>query len=173
MEFNLETTIVLLTTMLTGLTAGLCFTWTNAVTPGIGQLDDLGFLQAFQQINRMIINPTFIMVFFGPCIGTILIIYLKYQNPDISFWMFVVAGLIFILGVAFVTVFRNVPLNEVLDQTNLVTASPEELLGLRKKFENPWKQWHLVRTISSLTSFVLLLMGWLFTHVSSSQLINH
>ncbi len=167
MEFNLETTVIYITIILTGLTAGLCFTWTNAITPGIGQLDNLGFLQAFQQMNRVIINPAFIIVFFGPFISNTIIVYLKYQTPDKSFWFFVAAASIFILGVVFVTVFKNVPLNEVLDKTDLAAASVEELKVLRQKFENPWRQWHLVRTISSISSFALLLIGLLLNNHSS------
>lgn len=56
--------IVLLTGILsTGLTAGLCFTWSNAVTPGIGRLDNLTFLKSFQAMNRAIINGKFMIVF--------------------------------------------------------------------------------------------------------------
>ncbi|MEO1011956.1 MAG: anthrone oxygenase family protein [Bacteroidota bacterium] len=166
MEFNLETALILITIILTGLTAGLCFTWTNAVTPGIGQLEDLDFLRAFQQMNRTIINPTFIVVFFGPFIGNMAIIYLRYTNPDKSFWVLIAAAALFILGVVFVTVFRNIPLNEMLDKTDLAAATVEDLKALRQKFEGPWKQWHLVRTISSTASFALLLIGLLVT-------INH
>ena len=42
MEFTTSNLTLFATTLLVGLTAGLCFTWGNAVTPGIGQLDDLG-----------------------------------------------------------------------------------------------------------------------------------
>ena len=35
--------------LLTGIMAGIFFTWSNAVMPGIGKLDDLEFLQA---LNR-------------------------------------------------------------------------------------------------------------------------
>ncbi len=163
MEFNLTTAVVLLTILLTGLTAGLCFTWSNAVTPGIGQLDDLGFLEAFQKMNRAIINPAFLLVFFGPFLGHILTVYLKYQQGGSGFWFYVIAGLLFILGVVFVTVFRNVPLNEILDKTDLATATAEELKALRRQFETPWNQWHRVRTLSSLTSFALLLIGVVLT----------
>lgn len=167
MEFNLETIVILITIILTGLTAGLCFTWTNAVTPGIGQLNNLGFLQAFQQMNRAIINPVFMIVFFGPFISNMIIVYLKYQQQDTSFWVFMAAALLFILGVTMVTVFRNVPLNEILDKTDLALASAEELKALRRKFENPWRHWHLVRTLSAIASFVLLLIGLLFTNLTS------
>ncbi len=159
MEFNLETIVVYISILLTGLTAGLCFTWTNAVTPGLGQLNDLGYLQAFQQMNRSIINPLFILVFFGPLISQILTIYLKDGNNDKVFWVFVVAAALFILGVVFVTVFKNVPLNTILDRTDLSNSSAEELRILRETFEVPWKQWHLVRTICSIASFAILLFG--------------
>lgn len=164
MNLTLETTTVLITTLLTGLTAGLCFTWTNAVTPGIGQLDDLNFLRSFQEMNRSIINPAFIVVFFGPFIGHILTVYLKQQSADTHLWIYVAAAALFILGVVFVTIFRNVPLNEILDKTDLALTSAEDLRALRQKFETPWKQWHLVRTISSIASFALLLLGLIVSH---------
>ena len=167
MNFNLDTTVIFLGIILAGLTAGLCFTWNNAVTPGIGQLNDLDFLQAFQQMNRVIINPMFILVFFGPFITNIVTIYLKHQQIDKAFWVFTAAAVIFILGVVFVTIFRNVPLNEILDKTDLLNASAEDLKLLRTKFEKPWNQWHLVRTFSSLFSFALLVLGLMLTNQSS------
>ena len=167
MEFNIETVLLGTTLLLTGLTAGLCFTWTNAVTPGIGQMDDFGFLYAFQQMNRVIVSPTFILVFFGPFVLNIALIYLKYQNADKSFWFLVVATMLFTLGVTFVTVFKNVPLNEMLDRTDLTASTSEELKALRQKFETPWKQWHLVRTLSAIASFVMLLVGLILNTQSS------
>jgi uncharacterized membrane protein len=167
MNLTLESIIVITTIVLTGLTAGLCFTWTNAVTPGIGQLDDFGFLRSFQEMNRAIINPVFIAVFFGPFLGHILTVYLKHQNSDAAFWLYVIAALIFILGVVFVTIFKNVPLNEILDKSDLTVASADELCALRQEFEIPWRGWHLVRTLSSIASFVLLLTGLILTQQSS------
>ncbi len=162
MEFNLETIVVFVTVLLTGLTAGLCFTWTNAITPGIDRISDFGFLYAFQQMNRAIINPLFIIVFFGPFISNLILLYLKYQTFEKSFWIFFTAALLFTLGVVFVTIFKNVPLNEILDKTDLTAISTEELKTLRKKFESPWNNWHLIRTLSATTSFVLLLIALMF-----------
>ena len=66
MEFSLKLTTLVLTILVTGLSAGLCFTWSNAVTTGIGRLDNFSYLSAFQQMNRTILNPVFFIVFFGP-----------------------------------------------------------------------------------------------------------
>ena len=79
MEFNTQILVLLSGIIFTGLTAGLCFTWSNAVTPGIGRLDNLTFLKSFQSMNRVIINGKFLIVFFGPVILLFLSTYL-YEN---------------------------------------------------------------------------------------------
>ncbi len=61
--------------LLIGGTAVLCFTWGNAVAPGIGQLDDLGYLRAFRKMNRGIENPLFLVVFFGAFLMGIAVMY--------------------------------------------------------------------------------------------------
>lgn len=160
MILNASTINLVITLVFTGLTAGLCFTWGNAVTPGIGQLSDKGFLEAFQQMNRAIINPTFALVFFGPFFGHLINVYLHRGN-DKTFWLFTAAAVIYILGLVLVTVFKNVPLNEILDKTDLLTASGEELKLLRDKFERPWLRWHHLRTITTIASFTLTILGLL------------
>lgn len=148
--------------LFTGLTAGLCFTWTNAVTPGIGRLSDLTYLQSFQAMNRAIINRSFLIVFFGPVLLLFLNAFLYRNAHPQVFWLFLVAAIFFFVGVGLVTVFRNVPLNELLDQAALESLSPTELKALRAKFEHPWNRWHIQRTIASFTSFALLLTGIIY-----------
>jgi hypothetical protein len=46
MELNFKIIVLIVSILLTGLTAGLCFTWSNAVTPGLGRLDDLGIFKS-------------------------------------------------------------------------------------------------------------------------------
>lgn len=157
---------LVITIVLTGLTAGLCFTWGNAVTPGIGQLGDKAFLEAFQQMNRSIINPTFMVVFFGPFIGHLINIYAHRAAFDKSFWLFAVAGALYIIGLVLVTVFKNVPLNEILDKTDLAMASTEQLKELRQLFEKPWNNWHDIRTFTSTASFSLTTLGLLSKYIA-------
>lgn len=162
MELNIKLTVLLIGIVLTGLTAGLCFTWGNAVTPGIGRLDDYGFLSAFQAMNRAIINKIFMMVFFGPVIALFMSAYFYKANTN-TFWFILAAAIIYFIGLALVTVFGNVPLNEILDKSNLEAMSAHELKELRHKFEKPWNQWHTVRTISTTIAFILLLFGLTLT----------
>ncbi len=161
MEISLSSFVLFLATLLTGLAAGLCFTWGNAVTPGIGNLNDLGYLQSFQQMNRSILNPIFFIVFFGPFfIALAAAILNKSSSPQI-FWIALIATVFYFVGVAIVTIFGNVPLNEMLDKSDLASSSLGELKALREKFEKPWTRLHWIRTISSGISFILLLIATL------------
>lgn len=162
MEFKLKFIVLVLGILFTGLTAGLCFTWSNAVTPGIGRLDNLTFLKSFQSMNRAIINWKFMIVFFGPVILLFLNTYL-FKGNNTSFWLFLIAALLFFAGIGLVTILGNVPLNEVLGKSHLEELSKIELQELRNKFEQPWNRWHTIRTISSFSAFVLLILGILYS----------
>jgi len=161
MEFIFENSIFIVLVLLTGLSAGLCFTWSNAVTTGIGLLDDLGYLSAFQQMNRTILNPTFFIVFLGPIPLHLINIYLFKSTSSTTLWLLILATVIYFLGVVLITIFGNVPLNEMLDKTNLGSESVEELKSLRDAFENKWNRLHQIRTISSSISFLLLLISFI------------
>ncbi len=152
----------MLSVLFTGLTAGLCFTWSNAITPGIGRLEDFSFLQSFQAMNRVIINRSFLIVFFSPAILLFVNAFLYKNTTQISFVSFMIAAILFFAGVGLVTIFKNVPLNEILDKTILETATKVELADLRKTFEQPWSRWHMVRTVCSFASFTLLLIGLMY-----------
>lgn len=157
MDITLETLVISVIIVLTGLSAGLCFTWSNAITPGIGRLDDLGYLRSFQQMNRTILNSWFFVVFFGPSLIGLISLYLFKGSPATLMWLLILAMATYFFGVALVTIFGNVPLNEMLDKVDLNTASSEELGQLRESFELKWNRLHHIRTISSIISFLLLL----------------
>jgi uncharacterized membrane protein len=163
MELSVKLIVLIAGIVLTGLTAGLCFTWSNAVTPGIGRLDDLGYLQAFQQMNRVIINPTFVVVFFGPVILHIANVILFRNAPRELLILLIAAAVLYIGGLFLVTIFGNVPLNVILDKTDLVSASIEELSELRERFEARWNNLHLLRTISTTLSFIMLVVSLAFS----------
>lgn len=163
MEINFRIIVLILGILFTGLTAGLCFTWSNAVTPGIGRLDDLDFLQSFQAMNRAIINRNFLITFFGPVILLFINAYLHRNAHPTTFWSFILAAVLFFIGIGLITVFKNVPLNELLDKSMLENLSTIELKELRTKFEQPWNRWHIQRTIASFTSFTLLIIGLIYS----------
>lgn len=156
MEITLQNIVFIVLIVLTGLSAGLCFTWTNTVTTGLAQLDNFGYLSAFQQMNRTILNPTFFAVFFGPVVLNIINLYILKLASNQVLWLLIIATILYVFGVIMVTIFGNVPLNEMLERTELASVNVEALKELRTDFETKWNAFHLIRTISSCLSFLLL-----------------
>lgn len=157
-----ETIILALAILLTGLMAGIFFTWSNAVKPGIGKLSDIEYLTALQSMNRVILNNAFKIIFLGAIIAVALVpIFYFNLYPKNIFWLFVFTLIIYWIGVFGVTVSGNIPLNEILDKTNLESITSEEIKILRKSIEVKWNNFNLIRCISSGITFILLIVSFL------------
>ena len=158
-----ETLILASAILFTGLMAGIFFTWSNAVKPGIGKLSDLEYLRSLQSMNRVILNNTFKVLFMGAILSVALVpIFYFSLYPSNIFWVFVGAFVIYWVGAFGVTVAGNIPLNEILDKTPLESISLDEMKALRDRIETKWNGLNLVRTIASTISFVLLIVSFLF-----------
>jgi uncharacterized membrane protein len=157
-----KTIVLLFTTLFTGLLAGIFFTWANAITPGIGRLDDINYLRAFQNMNRTILNPLFFVVVLSPLILSFATAYLYKSHHSYIFWLLLASAILYFAGVFLVTVMGNIPLNELLEKTDLTNISLEDARSLRDKFELKWNNLHLIRTITSTLSFLLLIIVCLF-----------
>jgi len=157
-----ETIILALAILLTGLMAGIFFTWSNAVKPGIGKLSDIEYLTALQSMNRVILNNAFKIIFLGAIIVVALVpVFYFNLYPKNIFWLFVFTLVIYWIGVFGVTVSGNIPLNEILDKTNLESITSEEIKTLRKSIEVKWNNFNLIRCISSAITFLILIVSFL------------
>lgn len=168
---NKEALVLLFATLLKGLLAGVFFTWTNAITPGIGRLDDVHYLQAFQHMNRTIINPLFYIVIISPLFLSPLSSYL-YKSNRLMLRLLIGASFIYFMGVFAVTMLGNIPLNIMLDNIQLSTISLEEAKIFRDNYEVRWNNLHLIRTITSTISFLLLIVACLFRS-EQNEVINN
>lgn len=143
--------------------AGIFFTWTNAVKPGIGTLDDMTYMKAFQAMNRLILNPLFYIVFILPALTISISTYMSFGSTKLYvFELFLLSTLLYVLGVFLITILGNIPLNELLENTDLEKISLTELSDLRGKIENKWNNFNLIRTVSSFISFLLLVICLFF-----------
>jgi uncharacterized membrane protein len=158
-----ETIILATAILLSGLMAGIFFTWSNAVKPGIGKLSDLEYLRALQSMNRVILNKAFIGIFLGSVIAVALVPVFHFKLfPNNIFWVFILALLTYWIGALGTTVFGNIPLNEILDKVNLESLNLEEITPLRTRIEVKWNNLNLIRSISSGITFALLIISNLF-----------
>jgi len=157
-----ETIILAIAILFTGLMAGIFFTWSNTVKPGIGKLSDIEYLTALQSMNRVILNNTFKLVFIGAVIAVALVpVFYFNLYPKNIFWLFISALIIYWVGAFGVTIFGNIPLNEILDKSNLEYMTLSEINALRISIESKWNNLNLIRSVSSFITFILLIFSYL------------
>lgn len=158
---NLQNILFVVTGLLTGLIAGLFYSYACSVNLGLGKLTDREYLIAMQSINREILNPVFFISFIGTLIALPFsagFIYAK-EGTNVTFWLMLTATLLYALGTFGVTIFGNVPLNETLAVFNIEGATPSDFALQRSRFEMPWNRLNIVRTIASASSFILYLIA--------------
>jgi uncharacterized membrane protein len=146
----------------TALMAGLFYAWSFSVTPGLARVSDHEYIAAFQAMNRAILNPVFFAAFMGTVILLPLSTYMHYGQPlSARFWFLLAASITYIVGVFGVTMIGNVPLNDALENFQLHSASAQEIAALRTKFEAPWNNLNMVRTVASTLAIVLVIIACL------------
>src|SRR5688572_1612382 len=82
-------------TLATAMVAGLLFSFAHSVMPGLGTLDDRGFLAAFQRIDAAISNPWMMLTFLGSPALTLaaLLLHLPGRSPAVR-WLVVALVLV-------------------------------------------------------------------------------
>ena len=114
-------------------------------------------------MNRVILNKAFIGIFLGAIIAVALVPIFHFKiAPNSIFWLLLLALVTYWIGVFGVTVFGNIPLNEILDKINLESITLEEIKALRTSIEVKWNNLNLIRSISSGITFLLLIVSSLF-----------
>lgn len=159
-ENFLPTIVLVLTATMAALVAGLFYSWSCSVIPGLARVSDRNYISAMQAINKAILNPVFFASFMGSVILLPFSAYQFYAKPlSICFWLLAVATVVYIIGVFGVTAFGNVPLNDRLAAFNLSSATSEEIANQRQQFETAWNNLNTVRTISSIVTVVLVILA--------------
>lgn len=138
-------------TLATAMVSGLLFSFAHSVMPGLGTLDDRGFLTAFRRIDSAISNPWMMLTFLGS--PTLVLVALLLSLPDRTQpvpWL--VIALVLAAATVVITGAIHLPLNAAVQD-----AAPALLdADLRSRFEDRWVRWNVVRTVTSTGSLAAL-----------------
>lgn len=138
-----------------GLVAGLLFAFSNFVMRALAELPNDKGMFAMQAINEKIINPVFMIFFFGTPVLCVLILIQASQNLEAAGSFFLLFGsLSYLIGPFGITIFFNVPLNNRLAETDLVEAETAWPI-----YQKRWQYWNHIRTYISIFSIALLAFG--------------
>ena len=148
-------------TLSTVMVAGLVFTFSAVIMPGIGKLGDRGFVRAFQVIDGIIQNgqPLFGLVWVGSILSLMAVSILGlWQLDGLPKWLLLAASLLYIAGVQAPTFVVNVPHNDQLQTVHLEQVSDNAVHQARQHFEATWNQSNDFRTIVAVTVSVILIL---------------
>jgi uncharacterized membrane protein len=161
--FKMNNIILIITATSTALIAGLFYAYTCSVNIGLGRLPDREYLAAMQNINSAILNPLFFLSFMGTLVLLPVSAWLNYeQSLSGRFLLLLIAAVLYAIGVFGVTMFGNVPLNNMLAGFDLKSATAADIAHQRISFERPWLLLHNIRTITSVACLVLVLIGCIY-----------
>ena len=127
--------------VLGGVLAGVYVGFAVGVMPGLARASDGTLVETMQRINQAIVNPGFMLVFFGAPLLAVVAAVLRTST-------FTVVGAVLAVATLVVTVAINVPLNNALDAAPTDTLA--QLANARAAFEGAWTRGNLVRSLTGL-----------------------
>ena len=151
-------TVLRITTLLgaaltMGLVAGVFAIFAHTIMPGLRKTDDRMFVTAFQQIDRAIINPWFMITAFGGAFVLTLVAGIANRGTPAFPWIAAAFGLYLVAVV--ITVAVNVPLNDAIRAAG--DPARIDVAQVRAQFkEARWAAANLVRVATSVPAFGLL-----------------
>lgn len=155
---------LIITVITTALMAGLFYSWSISVTPGLKNIQDRSYLEAIQAMNKAILNPAFFSIFFGSIIFLLIVSVLQFNTAiNLRFWVILSALIIYYSGTIGVTIFGNVPMNNKLENLDISKMTNENMQSVRLNFESRWNLFNTIRTLTSTLTFIILLAADKFT----------
>lgn len=159
---SFENIVLVLGGTLTGLMAGVFYTFNVAIVPAFRSIKGAYHIKSMQAINLKIKNPVFFLSFFGPTLLLPLAAYLHRETAQFPF--LVTAAALHIIGANGVTIVGNIPLNERLDRVDVSSLSEAEAEQIAQEFQGQgsrWMRFHNLRTLASITAAALVLIACL------------
>ena len=147
--------------LLCSLVAGLLFTFAVVVMPGIRDLDDGGFIRAFQVIDGVIQRnqPLFLVVWVGSVLtlGAAVVLGM-WELAGADRLLVILVAIIYVVGVQVPTATINVPLNNRLQTLDVRTMNDAARTQARGGFEARWNRWNKVRTVCAILASLFLMV---------------
>jgi uncharacterized membrane protein len=138
-------------TLTMGLMAGVFGLYAHTIMPGLRTTDDRTFVGAFQAIDRAIINPLFMLWFFGALGFAAVAAALFGGEGSVLPWL--VAALVLYLAVFVITIRVNLPRNDAIK----AAGRPDAIVDLgtvRERFDEArWMAWNVFRAVLSTVAF--------------------
>lgn len=155
------TRILLASTVLaalgSGVMAGFFYGFSNVVMGALGRLPAPAGITVMQQVNIVVINPLFMLLFMGTALLSLLLVaapLIGYGGPGSGF---AAAGAVaYLVTIMVVTMVFNVPMNNALATVDADSAAGATLWA---DYLTRWTLWNHVRGIGGFVSMALFVLA--------------
>ena len=140
-----------------GLMAGVYFTFSAFLMRSLDAIEAPVGMIAMQSINRVIVKSLFLPIFFASsavCAALTILALLDLSAAG-AVWM-LIGSATYVVGMFFVTVAGNVPLNNQLEAT---PADGPEGATMWRRYLSKWTAWNHVRTAACTMSLAMLIVS--------------
>lgn len=149
--------VLVITTVTSGLIAGLFFAFSVSVMLALRQVDDRAFVDTMQRVNRLIQNGVFGLVFMGSLLGSVVVAVIELVGGDPARPAVLVGAALTLLSMV-ITFTVNIPLNNRLDAAGPV-ARVKDPRAVREAFEGRWVRFNHLRGLAATAGFALYCVG--------------
>lgn len=150
---SLMTLFISVAAISAGLMAGVYFAFSGFIMQSFDQLGARLATDAMNAINKVILRSWFMPLFFGSTLMFAVLSVISLLNVELAGrWLLFAAGLIYVAGMFFCTLFFNVPLNNRLEKVRHDDNAKSDTWTLYLKH---WTRWNHVRCVCSLVALIL------------------
>lgn len=137
---------------------GVFLAFTDFIMRSLARTSGHGGVEAMQMINREVFHWVFMTLFLGLAVVSLVIsAYGAIALPGPAGTLIMLAGLCYLVGCFGVTVFFNVPMNNVLAGMEMTGANTGDYWF--QTYVPRWTFWNSVRTATCAVSAAFLLLG--------------
>lgn len=158
MNENLYTIALLVLLAVSCLTLGVLLLYVHTIMPGLKKLNDATFVRSFRAIDGAIINPFFMLQFFGPLLLFGVLYFVALSNGYSESMYLLLGGIAYFVTIA-LTMAINVPLNDGLKRVN-PNGSDESMSQARTAFnERRWVGANNLRALANAGAVVFVIIA--------------
>lgn len=149
-----RTAILLFATLTTGLSAGIFADWSSSVMPGLKEVDDRTFVEAFRGLDAAITNPFFLGLCFTGALLSIAVsaaLHLGAEHRTVLVWLG--AALLGFVLVWAITFGVHEPLNVKIRDAGALESDADFAAARAQLDESMWTAWNTVRSLAATIAF--------------------
>ncbi len=142
--------LTLVSALGSGLMAGFFFAFSVSVMKALGRLPPAQGIAAMRSINVVVINPVFLIAFFGTavaCVAVAISTLSTWHRPGAAYLL--AGGLLYLVGSFIVTIAFNVPRNNALAAVDPASTAAAASWA---SYLSAWTAWNHVRAAAALAA---------------------